>query len=107
MGTTLLFSIHGSAFLLQKDFKKSTMTDLSLKVYPQWGQQRRLQFLERRHPVHLISPSTNSFPHKGHFTIDFILIPAKNQMSKSLPAAGRQMSNQCQIPKWQKFFLVI
>jgi hypothetical protein len=78
MGAALslkLFS-HDLAFLFQKDLKKSTMADLSLKEYPQWGQQRRLQFLEKRHPEHFISPSMNSFPQRGHLTLDFILIPA-------------------------------
>jgi hypothetical protein len=60
-------------FLPQIDFKKSTTADLSLKVYPQLGQQRRLQFFEKMHPeVHFISPSENSFPQRGHFNVVFI-----------------------------------
>jgi hypothetical protein len=48
------------------DLKKSTMAERSLKEYPQWGQQRRLQFFERKHPeVHFISLSKNSFPQRG------------------------------------------
>jgi len=54
------------------DLKKSTMAERSLKEYPQWGQQRRLQFFERRQPAHFTSPSTNSFPQSGHFNVVFI-----------------------------------
>jgi hypothetical protein len=54
------------------------MADRSLKEYPQWGQQRRLQFFERRHPEHFISPSMNSVPQRGHFKIDFISVPVQN-----------------------------
>jgi hypothetical protein len=48
------------------------MADRSLKEYPQWGQHIKLQFFERRHPVHFIAPSLNSFPQRGHFNVVFI-----------------------------------
>jgi len=55
------------------------MADRSLKVYPQLGQQRRLQFFERRHPeVHFISLSRNSFPQRGHRKIDFAIFYVLN-----------------------------
>jgi hypothetical protein len=81
MGTSLSlkFFSHDFAFLFQKDFTKSTMADRSLKEYPQWGQHIKLQFFERRHPVHFIAPSSNSFPQRGHFKIDFILGVFKNK----------------------------
>jgi hypothetical protein len=57
------------------DLKKSTMAERSLKEYPQWGQQRRLQFFEKRHPPHFISPSTNSFPQRGQrVDVDFVIM---------------------------------
>jgi len=76
------------------DLKKSTMAERSLKEYPQWGQQRRLQFFEKRQPAHFTSPSTNSFPQRGHFKIDFILVPVQNLRN---PNVKFQMSNQCQM----------
>jgi len=42
------------------------IADRSLKEYPQWGQQRRLQFFARRQPEHFTSFSENCFPHSGH-----------------------------------------
>jgi hypothetical protein len=54
------------------DLKKSTMAERSLKEYPQWGQQRRLQFFEKGQPAHFTSPSENSFPQRGHFNVVFI-----------------------------------
>jgi len=80
MGASLLFKFfsHDFAFLFQKDLTKSTMADRSLKEYPQWGQHIKSQLFERRHPEHFISPSTNSFPQRGHFKIDFILVPIQN-----------------------------
>jgi hypothetical protein len=75
------------------DFKKSTIADLSLKVYPQLGQQRRSHFFEKGHPeVHFISLSTNSFPQRGHLSKSNVAIsgtPFKNQNIK-VPACGRQ-----------------
>jgi len=50
--------------------------DLSLNVYAQLGQQSRLQFFEKGHPeVHFISLSENCFPQRGHFNVEFILVP--------------------------------
>jgi hypothetical protein len=72
---SLNFFLHDLAFLFKKDLKKSTMADRSLKEYPQWGQQRRLQFFERRHPEHFISPSMNSFPQRGQrYDVDFVIM---------------------------------
>jgi hypothetical protein len=74
MGASLAFQFffHDFAFLFKKDLTKSTMADRSLKEYPQWGQHIRLQFFERRHPVHFVAPSSNFFPQRGHVNVVFI-----------------------------------
>jgi hypothetical protein len=75
MGPFRIFrvSVHG-LFFLQRDFKKSTRADFSLKLYPQCGQHRRLQFLEKGHPVHFTSFSENSFPQSGHLYVTGLVI---------------------------------
>jgi hypothetical protein len=62
----LRLSIHGFGFLFHNFFIKSMMADRSWKEYPQWGQQRRLQFFARRQPEHFTSFSKNCFPQSGH-----------------------------------------
>jgi hypothetical protein len=70
------------------------MADRSWKEYPQWGQQRRLQFFASRQPEHFTSFSENCFPHSGHlYDFSSVISESPGHVEFLAPDGERQTLN--------------